>query len=49
VLTVSRVYALADAIGLRYRALILLVTFASLRWAELAELAPRDIDHFRAG
>jgi hypothetical protein len=30
VLTVAQVYALADAIGPRYRALILLATFASL-------------------
>jgi integrase len=44
VLTVAQVYALADAVGLRYRALILLVTFASLRWAELAALRPEDID-----
>jgi integrase len=28
----------------RYRALILLATFASLRWAELAALTPHDID-----
>jgi integrase len=44
VLTVPQVYALADAIGPRYRALILLATFASLRWAELAALTPHDID-----
>jgi integrase len=44
VLTVTQVYALADAIGPRYRALILLATFASLRWAELAALTPHDID-----
>jgi integrase len=44
VLTVAQVYALADAIGPRYRALILLATFASLRWAELAALTPQDID-----
>jgi integrase len=44
VLTVSQVYALADAIGPHYRALILLATFASLRWAELAALTPHDID-----
>jgi hypothetical protein len=35
VLTVAQVYALADAIGLRYGALVQLATFASLRWAEL--------------
>ena len=44
VLSIAQVYALADAVGLRYRALILLATFASLRWAELAALPPEDID-----
>jgi integrase len=44
VLTVAQVYALADAVGLRYRALILLAAFTSLRWAELAALTPSDID-----
>jgi integrase len=44
VLTVTQVYALADAVGLRYRALILLAAFTSLRWAELAALRPEDID-----
>jgi integrase len=43
-LTVTQVYALADAVGLRYRALILLAAFTSLRWAELAALRPEDID-----
>jgi len=43
-LTVTQVYALADAVGLRYRALILLATFTSLRWAGLAALRPEDID-----
>ena len=44
VLSVSQVYALADATGLRYRALILLAAFSSLRWGELAALRPEDID-----
>ena len=44
VLTVVQVYALADAVGPAYRALILLATFASLRWGELAALTPADID-----
>jgi integrase len=44
VLTVAQVYLLADAAGDRYRALVLLATFASLRWAELAALRPEDID-----
>ena len=34
----------AEAIGPRYRALILLAAFASLRWAELAALTSQDID-----
>ena len=44
VLSVAQVYALADAVGPAYRALILLATFASLRWAELAALRSEDID-----
>jgi integrase len=44
VLSVVQVYALADAIGPAYRALILLATFASLRWGEVAALRPEDID-----
>lgn len=43
-LTVAQVYNLADAVGPRYRALILLLTFASLRWSELAALRKEDID-----
>jgi integrase len=44
VLTVVQVYALADAIGPRYRAMVLLAAFASLRWGELAGLRRCDID-----
>lgn len=44
VLSVAQVYALADTVGPAYRARILLATFASLRWAELAALRPEDID-----
>lgn len=44
VLTIAQVYALADAIGERYRLLVLLAAFCSLRWGELAALRPRDID-----
>jgi integrase len=44
VLSVAQVYALADAVGLRYRALILLAAFSSLRCSELAALRPEDID-----
>jgi integrase len=43
-LSVAQVYAVADAVGLRYRALVLLAAFTSLRWAELAALTPADID-----
>jgi integrase len=44
VLSVAQVYAMADAVGLRYRALILLAAFYSLRWGELAALRPEDIN-----
>jgi integrase len=44
VLTIAQVYALADLIDQRYRALVLLGTFGSLRWGELAALRRRDID-----
>ncbi len=38
------VFALADAIPVRYRALVLLATFADLRWGELAGLRRGNID-----
>jgi integrase len=44
VLTLSQVVALADSIHPRYRALILLAVFGSLRWGELAALRRCDID-----
>ena len=44
VLTVAQVFALADAAGPRYRPLILLAAFTSLRWSELAALRKQDID-----
>lgn len=44
VLTVEQVFELTEAIGERYQALVLLATFASLRWGELAGLARRHID-----
>jgi len=44
VLTISQVYTLADAIGPRYWALILLACFCGLRWGELAGLQRADID-----
>jgi integrase len=43
-LTPRQVFALADAVHPRYRALILLAVFASLRWGELAALRRADID-----
>ena len=44
VLTLRQVFALADAIHPRFRALILLAVFCSLRWGELAALRRADID-----
>jgi integrase len=44
VLTVEQVYALADAIRPRYRLLVLLAAFTTLRFGELAALRRRDID-----
>jgi integrase len=44
ILTASQVYALADATGERYRALVLVAAFSSLRWGELAALRRSDID-----
>jgi len=44
VLTIREVVGLADVIGDRYAALILLAVFGCLRWGELAALRRRDID-----
>jgi integrase len=44
ILTTRQVFALADAVDPRYRALILLAVFGSLRWGELAALRRTDID-----
>jgi integrase len=44
VLSVAEVYRLAEAIGPRYRALILLATFGNLRWGEIAGLRRRNLD-----
>ncbi len=44
VLSIPQVYALADAMPDRYRALVLLTVFGSLRWGELAALRRSDID-----
>lgn len=43
-LTVAEAYALAEAVGPRYRALVLLACFCGLRWGELAALRRCDID-----
>ncbi|MFD8556778.1 tyrosine recombinase XerC [Streptosporangium canum] len=44
VLTVAQLYKLADTIEPRYRALVLLGTFGSLRWGEPAGLQRRALD-----
>jgi integrase len=43
-LTIAQAYALAEAIGQRYRAFVLLAMFSSLRWGELGALRRCDID-----
>jgi integrase len=43
-LTIAQVYALADVVTRRYRALVLLAMFSSLRWGELGGLRQCDID-----
>jgi integrase len=44
VLTVTEVFAVADAIAPRYRLLVLLAAFTGLRFGELASLRCRDVD-----
>jgi integrase len=44
VLTVDQVFALADAVHARFRCLILLAAFTSLRFGELAALRRTDLD-----
>src|SRR4029453_16322838 len=44
VLTVPQVFALAEQVPARYRALILVTTFGCLRWGEVAALQRQDID-----
>jgi integrase len=44
VLTIAQVFALADSFDRRYRLLILLAVFCSLRWGELAALTRSAID-----
>jgi integrase len=44
VLTVPQVFALAAEMPVRFRAFVLLVTFASLRWGEASALQRQDVD-----
>jgi integrase len=44
VLTVAQVFQLADAMDERYRVLVLVATFACLRWGEVSALQRQDID-----
>jgi len=44
VLNLAQVFALADAVPARYRALILVTTFGCLRWGEAAALQRQDLD-----
>ncbi|MEU6779508.1 site-specific integrase [Nonomuraea angiospora] len=44
VLTVAKVFELADLMPVRLRALVLLATFASRRWGEVAALRRMDLD-----
>ncbi|MCX4454766.1 site-specific integrase [Streptomyces sp. NBC_01728] len=44
VLTVAEVFAVADSIAPRYRLLVLLAAFTTLRFGELAALRRRDVD-----
>jgi integrase len=46
--TVNQVYDLAEAVGDRWRSLVLLATFCGLRFGELAGLTREDIDLDRA-
>jgi integrase len=43
-LSIDEVYKLADAVGDRYRALVLLTAFGSLRWGEAIALQRADVD-----
>jgi len=44
VISVPEVFAIADALPVRYRAMALLATFAGLRWGELVALRRANID-----
>ncbi|WP_431680518.1 tyrosine-type recombinase/integrase [Kitasatospora sp. KL5] len=43
-LTIAEVYAIADSIEPRYRALVLMAAFSALRFGEFAALRRRDVD-----
>ncbi|MCW2900226.1 MAG: site-specific integrase [Streptosporangiaceae bacterium] len=44
VLSIGQVYTLAEVIGPRFRALVLLTMFANLRWGEAVALRRKDLD-----
>jgi excisionase family DNA binding protein len=44
ILSIAEVYALADTIEPRFRALVLLTVFADLRWGEAVALRRKDLD-----
>jgi integrase len=44
VLSIGQVYTLAEVIEPRFRALVLLTTFANLRWGEAVALRRKDLD-----
>lgn len=44
IVTITELYAIADAIQPRYRALVLLAMFGSLRWGELMALRAEHLD-----
>jgi integrase len=44
VVSLPAVFAVADAVPVRFRTLVLLATFGSLRWGELAGLRRENLD-----
>jgi len=45
IISLPVVFAIADAVPVRYRLLVLLATFGSLRWGELVGLRRETVDH----
>lgn len=43
-LSMSQAFTVADSVPARYRAMVLLATFTSLRWGEIAGLRRKNID-----